>query len=221
MQLSPDPFRGENRDAECDAQSQTCAVSQREAKVHGRSPQAARDGGMFFSEGEDCICDRENFGQGLPPVLSSFRQLRVNFGEVHRANSRIHQHCGDLVRSRFGVEKRQHSGGIKNIFTHAMPRHAALRATRRRASDRVPDKGASTPALGGWPPAPLPASGVEAHPRLLRLPVARRAGRSCLPSGAPFERPLRFAHAPRALHERRAACGLWESYPCSHYDYKM
>src|ERR1039458_9633778 len=141
----------------------------------GRSPQATCDGGVLFREVEDRIRDRENFGQGLPPELSSFRQLCVNFGEVDRADSRIHQDSGDLVCSCLSIEKRQYGGGIENVSTHAPPRHAARRATRRRASVRVPDTCASTPAPDGSLPALLPASGGEVYPQPRRLASSSRS----------------------------------------------
>src|ERR1039458_9531646 len=141
----------------------------------GRSPQATCDGGVLFREVEDRIRDRENFGQGLPPELSSFRQLCVNFGEVDRADSRIHQDSGDLVCSCLSIEKRQYGGGIENVSTHAPPRHAARRATRRRASVRVPDTSASTPAPDGSLPALLPAA-IHRAQELMRS--YREPGRS-------------------------------------------
>jgi hypothetical protein len=60
------------------------------------------------------IC--EDFGQGLPPDPSSFRQFRLDFGKVDRADSRIHQDRGNFVCSRFSIEKCQYGGGIENII---------------------------------------------------------------------------------------------------------
>jgi len=67
----------------------------------------ARDGGVLLREGRDFFHDGEQLDQGLPPKLSSFRQLRVNFRKVYRANDSIHQYCGNFVCSCFSVEKRQ------------------------------------------------------------------------------------------------------------------
>jgi hypothetical protein len=63
---------------------------------------------VFFREGDDLFYDGEQFGQGLAPEPSSFRQLGVNFGKVDGADHRIHQDCGDPVCSQLVIEKRQH-----------------------------------------------------------------------------------------------------------------